>query len=205
MTQRLWVLAILVASVGLGVTWTRADDILNYTARQPLIVKGLTKTPIGARQFCDDWPEECRPLDIATEPVPLTQTSWHELATVNDRFNSQVQPRTDADFYSRREYWTYPQGFGDCEDYALAKRRALIELGWPAAMLRLALVRQSNGDAHAVLVALTDLGDFVLDNLEPQVLGWDQTSYHFVKMQSAETLDRWVEVEDDRMLWVASR
>lgn len=205
MTQRFWVLAILVASVGLGVTWTRADDILNYTARQPLIVKGLTKTPIGARQFCDDWPEECRPLDIATEPVPLTQTSWHELATVNDRFNSQVQPRTDADFYSRREYWTYPQGFGDCEDYALAKRRALIELGWPAAMLRLALVRQSNGDAHAVLVALTDLGDFVLDNLEPQVLGWDQTSYHFVKMQSAETLDRWVEVEDDRMLWVASR
>ena len=205
MIQRLWVLAILVASVGLGVTWTRADDILNYTARQPLVVKGLTKTPIGARQFCDDWPEECRPLDIATEPVPLTQTSWHELATVNDRFNSQVQPRTDADFYSRREYWTYPQGFGDCEDYALAKRRALIELGWPAAMLRLALVRQSNGDAHAVLVALTDLGDFVLDNLEPQVLGWDQTSYHFVKMQSAETLDRWVEVEDDRMLWVASR
>lgn len=205
MIQRLWVLATLVASLGLGVTWTRADDILTYAAREPLIVKGLTKTPIGARQFCEDWPEECRPLGVASEPVPLTEATWRELGAVNDRFNTQVQPRTDADFYSRREYWTYPDGFGDCEDYALAKRRALIELGWPATTLRLALVRQSNGDAHAVLVALTDLGDFVLDNLEPQVLGWDQTSYHFVKMQSAETLDRWVEVEDDRTLWVASR
>jgi predicted transglutaminase-like cysteine proteinase len=205
MTQRLWLLAMVFASVGLGVTWTRADDILTYAAREPLIIKGLTKTPIGARQFCQSWPEECRPLEADVGPVPLSEATWHELRAVNDRFNSEVQPRTDAEFYSRREYWTYPDGFGDCEDYALAKRRALMELGWPGATLRLALVRQSNGDAHAVLVAITDLGDFVLDNLEPQVLGWDQTSYHFVKMQTAETLDRWVEVEDDRLLWVASR
>ena len=133
-----------------------------------------------------------------------------KLNFVNHEVNRRITYRKDTDSHGQLDKWSSPSqtlasGFGDCEDYALAKRRALIELGWPAAMLRLALVRQSNGDAHAVLVALTDLGDFVLDNLEPQVLGWDQTSYHFVKMQSAETLDRWVEVEDDRMLWVASR
>ena len=47
MTQRFWVLAILVASVGLGVTWTRADDILNYTARQPLIVDQALRAAVA--------------------------------------------------------------------------------------------------------------------------------------------------------------
>ena len=87
----------------------------------------------------------------------------------------------------------------------VVKRRALMERGWPASALRMALVRQSNGEAHAVLVAVTDSGDFVLDNLVGDVLDWEETNYKFVKMQTAQTMSEWVDVEDDRVLWVASK
>lgn len=207
MTKRLLVLAALLAGVCVGASETRAQDYRDLTVRQPLVIKGATKTPVGARQFCRDRPEECQPADTTPGPVPLTDIAWSELDEINRRFNHEIKPVTDEAYYARREFWTYPDpdGYGDCEDYALAKRRALVEMGWPSSALLMALVRQSNGDAHAVLVAITDLGDFVLDNLVGDVLGWDQTDYKFVKMQTAETLDRWVDVEDDRTLWVASR
>lgn len=205
MTKRLVLLAALLAGLCLSAPAARAQDFAELTARQPLVIKGWTKTPVGARQFCLDYPEDCEPLETAAGPVPLTDRQWHQLDTVNRRFNLDILPITDQDHYDRREFWTYPDRYGDCEDYALAKRRALIELGWPASALLMALVRQSNGDAHAVLVAITDLGHFVLDNLAGDILGWDQTDYKFIKMQSPATLDRWVELEDDRVLWVASR
>ena len=205
MTKRLVLLAALLASACLGAPAARAQDFWQLTARQPLVIKGWTRTPIGALQFCLDRPDECEPLEASAGPVPLTDRAWHQLDTVNRRFNLDILPVTDQAFYDRREYWTYPDRYGDCEDYALAKRRALIELGWPADSLLMALVRQSNGDAHAVLVAITDLGHFVLDNLAGDVVGWDQTDYKFIKMQSPATLDRWVELVDDRVLWVASR
>ncbi len=69
----------------------------------------------------------------------------------------------------------------------------------------MALVRQSNGNAHAVLVASTSIGDLVLDNLVDEVRGWDETAYKFVKMQTPHAMDAWVDVADDRTLWVASK
>ncbi len=43
-----------------------------------------------------------------------------------------IVPETDQDLYKVAEYWTYPDGRGDCEDIALAKRKALIAAGWDA-------------------------------------------------------------------------
>ena len=36
-----------------------------------------------------------------------------------------IVPVTDQDLYQVAEFWTYPNGYGDCEDYALAKRREI--------------------------------------------------------------------------------
>jgi len=45
------------------------------------------------------------------------------------------------------ERWSYPDdGYGDCEDYALLKRRMLIEAGWPREALLLTLVRGGDGE-----------------------------------------------------------
>ena len=178
---------------------------LHRSTHQPLIFKGSTKTPIGARQFCAERPDECRPVEAAAGPLVLTEALRRDLTEINRTWNKQIVAVTDESYYQKREFWTYPDGFGDCEDFALAKRRALVERGWPPSSLLMALVRQRNGEAHAVLVAVTDVGDFVLDNLVGDVLDWDKTDYKFVKVQSPTTMSKWIDVEDDRPLWVASK
>jgi predicted transglutaminase-like cysteine proteinase len=203
MKKRLIGLAALCAALCLGATTLVAGE--HRLGYQPLIIKGSTKTPIGARQFCTERPDECRPIDTVKGPIALTDAMRRDLREINRVWNRKVVAITDQDYYQKREFWTYPDGFGDCEDFALAKRRALIERGWPAGALRMTLVRQRNGEAHAVLVALTDVGDFVLDNLVADILDWDQTSYKFVKMQSPQSLNSWVDLEDDRVMALASK
>jgi predicted transglutaminase-like cysteine proteinase len=63
------------------------------------------------------------------------------------------------------ERWTYPDlGMGDCEDYVLLKRRKLMELGWPQSALLITVVRDENGEGHAILTVRTTRGDYILDN-----------------------------------------
>ena len=45
-------------------------------------------------------------------------------------------------------------------------------------------MREQIGDGHAVLTVKTDKGEFVLDNQNPEILLWSETSYRFVKRQS---------------------
>jgi predicted transglutaminase-like cysteine proteinase len=202
MYKRLLGPAALLAGLCMGAADASASDVQRQ--HQPLIIKGSTKTPIGARQFCAARPDDCAPADTATGPVVLTEALRNDLIEVNQTLNREVVAVTDAEFYQQREFWTYPDGFGDCEDFALAKRRELLERGWPASSLLMAMVRQRNGEAHAVLIAVTDMGDLVLDNLVADVVGWDETSYKFIKMQTPASMNDWVDIEDDRVLWVAS-
>lgn len=204
MIQRLCVLAALLAGTLMGVASATSGE-RQGTGHQPLIVKGSTKTPIGARQFCAARPDDCTPAAGPSGPLSLSSALKRDLVDVNRRFNKQVVAVTDQAYYKQRELWTYPDGYGDCEDFALAKRRELMQRGWPASSLLMTMVRQRNGDAHAVLVAVTTAGDFVLDNLVDDVLDWDQTDYKFVKMQTPASMNSWVDIEDDRVLWVASK
>lgn len=203
MIGRLWLAAL---AAGMCVSSAAAQDAaIHGQMHVPFVMKGATPAPIGARQFCRTWPEECGPITAPSAPVILTKSLWRELVAVNRAWNRRIVPQTDEALYKVTELWTYPDGAGDCEDFALAKRRDLIERGWPASALLMALVRQQNGDGHAVLVALTNEGDLVLDNLVSAVTDWDQTSYQFIKVSSPASLADWVAVEDPRTLWVATR
>lgn len=205
MKKRLIGLAALCAAVCLGAAGQVAGEQTGH-GFQPIAMKSNTKTPVGARQFCVERPDECREASGGAGPVKLTVGARRQLDTINRRVNGRVTAVTDQDYYGQREVWTYPdQGFGDCEDFALEKRRELMRKGWPSSALRMALVRQRNGEAHAVLLVTTDRGDLVLDNLVADVLDWSQTSYKYVKISSAETLSRWIDVSDDRVVWVASK
>lgn len=204
MTKRLVGLAALLASWCLGGADAMAQDVTRSTTQPALMIKGPTGTPIGAIGFCRAWPADCLAEGATAAPVELTDARWRDLDGINRQVNAAVVAMTDEAYYHQREVWTYPNGYGDCEDYALGKRRALIDLGWPAGSLLMALVRQSDGNAHAVLVAVTSAGDLVLDNLVDDVRDWAQTDYKFIKMQTPAALDTWVDVEDNRVLWVAS-
>lgn len=165
---------------------------------------GRTTQPVGHYEFCQREPREC--LQKTTRPVPVTLSRklWAAMVDINNAVNAMVEPRTDMEMWGREELWSYPTSVGDCEDYVLEKRRMLMSLGVPAGNLLITVVRQPNGDGHAVLTVNTSLGDFVLDNLEPRVLAWKDTDYTFLKRQSSQNSGAWVSINDGRSMAVGS-
>src|SRR5690606_9014923 len=154
-------------------------------------------------EFCVNDPRECRRLSGPTEAV-LDAARWSQLVAINDKVNRAIAPVSDLEVFGRPEVWSYPEQVGDCEDYALLKRRMLIQAGWPAGALLITVVRQANGDGHAVLTVRTDRGDLVLDNLQGEIRLWSETSYTFVKRQSERHSGQWVGIADDRAIMTGS-
>lgn len=151
-----------------------------------LPVGAAIRAPSGFVEFCQRNTADCDQVAPAGAPVELTKARWQELNTVNAGLNKMIKPETDEQLYKKAEYWTYADRAGDCEDYALTKRRALIELGWPANTLSLATARNERGELHAVLVVVTDHGDLVLDNATNFVEVWNQRPYQWVSLQEPD-------------------
>jgi len=168
-------------------------------------VGGRTSVPVGHSEFCRLNPGECPVYDSVREVTELTAQSWAELVAINNEVNSSIVPISDQDFYQMAEYWTYPAGYGDCEDIALAKRRALVERGWDPSTLLMAVVRETDGNGHAVLMVRTDRGDLVLDNQDGTIRLWGETPYHFLKRQSQANAAEWVDIVDNRVFMVATK
>jgi Predicted periplasmic protein len=179
-----------------------ALDLTNVAFVQT--ASGTTSIPVGHLEFCNSHPAECRPNDRVVPAMTLTDATWQQLVSVNAYYNQTVVPVTDQDLYKVAEFWTYPNGYGDCEDFALAKRRDLINSGWHPSTLMIAVVKEANGNGHAVLIARTDRGDLVLDNQDGTIRLWSETPYKFIKRQSQAHPGQWVDMIDDRVLVVAS-
>lgn len=169
-----------------------------------MVTTGKTAQPIGHYEFCQGHAAECAVRSASVARVRLTPELWNELVSVNASANLSVVPATDDEIYGRPEVWAYPGRAGDCEDLALLKRRTLIERGWPVGALLMTVVRQRNGEGHAVLTVVTDRGDLILDNLQPRVLVWNDTDYQYVKRQSELNTGQWMAIEDARMTEVGS-
>ena len=133
----------------------------------------------------------------------IAQPEREQLGAVNSFFNQQLSFQDDPGIWRQIDYWATPvesliKGAGDCEDYALAKRRALIDAGWPASTLLMSVVKQADGEGHAVLLVRTDRGDLVLDNQVGTIDLWNQTPYKFIKRQSQANAGQWVDMIDGR-------
>jgi len=131
----------------------------------------------------------------AAEKLPLTPRLWSLVTRTNETVNRAIAQRTDAQAYGVEEVWSTPLQagvkVGDCEDYVLEKRRALLAAGLPKAALSIAVVTTSKGQSHAVLLVDTDAGEYVLDNLSPWVLPWTKTTYQWRERQMAGSAARW--------------
>jgi len=135
---------------------------------------------------------------------PRRATSCSRQGVEGSRPGQQMGQRHDqADHRPRTlgrvERWSYPDdGYGDCEDYVLLKRRMLMAAGWPREALLITVVRDKKDEGHAVLTVKTDKGDFILDNQNESVLLWSETGYRFVKRQSQADANIWVSLGDPR-------
>ena len=84
--------------------------------------------------------------------------------SIHRKANFDTQYISDQLQYGVPEFWTIARQFGDCEDYALAKRAALLQAGWPKDKLGLCVCYMPDGQGHCVLWVETDKGSFILDN-----------------------------------------
>jgi len=186
--------AVLAASAG----GAAAGERLAYAAaiqERPVFVAvgATTRAPIGWIEFCVEYKPECKTKPETARDIVLTPKVWSDMVQVNDWVNDNIKPITDLEHWGVVERWNYPDdGYGDCEDYVLLKRRMLMQAGWPRQALLITVVRDKKGDGHAVLTVKTDRGEFVLDNQSTQVLPWNKTGYQFVKRQSQSDPNTWV-------------
>jgi predicted transglutaminase-like cysteine proteinase len=110
--------------------------------------------------------------------------SFSELQRINLLVNRSIEPKKDGMDRGLADRWSLDGRSGDCEDYALLKRKRLLDLGWPSSALRIATALTPKGIGHAVLVVRHEGQDLVLDNKTGAIHLWSQTRYRFLKVQS---------------------
>jgi predicted transglutaminase-like cysteine proteinase len=164
-----------------------------------LQVANVTPPPIGWIDFCTREPDECVGKFMTIHEFAITPKRWSELMRVNKLVNTTIKPLTDFKHWGVAERWSFPDdGYGDCEDYVLLKRRLLIQSGWPRESLLITIVRDKKGEGHAVLTLTTDKGDYILDNQNDHIVLWWDTGYRFIKRQSSSDPNVWVSLGNPR-------
>jgi predicted transglutaminase-like cysteine proteinase len=159
-------------------------------------VGDTTSVPYGWVDFCGRRPEECqlgvlKPLDLR-----LTKASFAQLDRINRSVNAAIEPMTNlAHWGTMLDHWDYPvDGKGDCKVYALYKRKLLIDAGFPRQALLMTVVKDLDGEGHAILTVKTDRGEFVLDNLTDEIRPWDATGYTYIKRQAQNDPNTWLDL-----------
>ena len=150
--------------------------LVSTVAVQPAAAKGA---PMGFLLMCMEHPKECESGGASS--VKASDEVLATIKKVNATINKRIRPKPDT----KGDVWSVNVTAGDCEDYVLAKRKALIRAGIPAASLRIAAVKTRRGEGHAVLIVNTSRGKIVLDNLTPVVKPLAQTGYRIVSVQTA--------------------
>ena len=155
----------------------------------PLWIAGWASPTTAWVEFCRRLPAECQINTAEPGTIALTLETWRTLVAVNEQVNTTIKAMPDREHWGVQDRWDYPDdGIGDCEDIQLLKRKLLAEAGLPRRALRMAVVFDEIGNGHAVLMALTDRGEFILDNKRSAVLPWNQTGYTYLKREGSDGL-----------------
>ncbi len=154
-------------------------------ATAPADASGDARAPYAWSDLCRRSPAECRVDQREPERVEMTPKLWKTILAVNGKVNREIEAVTDEEHWGVVDRWDLPEdGKGDCEDFALLKRKRLAEAGVPRRAMPMTVVIDEENAGHAVLMIRTDRGDFILDNKRNAVLPWSQTGYVYVKRES---------------------
>lgn len=168
---------------------TEAQTLASLPSPSAAIEKNGGARPVAAWvDFCRRHPTECA-VDTS-EPATITMTPdvWRTILSVNRRTNARIKPKTDMEHWGIVDRWDFPEdGYGDCEDYQLLKRKLLAERGLSRRAMRMTVVIDDLGEGHAVLMIRTDRGDYILDNKTSAVLPWRDTGYTYVKREGQDS------------------
>ena len=188
-----WSKAVVFGGVMLAGIVASAPQAAAASARATYAAVGArTSVPYGWVDFCNRYSTECDVQALDAVDIDRTPAALNDMERVNRKVNMAVEPVTDMDHWGVVDRWDYPtDGKGDCEDYALLKRKILMRKGYPRQALLMTVVKDHEGEGHAILTIKTSRGEFVLDNLDDKVLPWADTGYRFIKRQSQEAPNLW--------------
>lgn len=182
-TRRWFALAFTVLSLG-APAGAQAQDFL--------VPRMDVAAPAGAKTLCRQYAWACARSGPALHDGALRPAEIDLARQINLSVNRRVRSLTDEAQYRKPELWALPTARGgDCEDFALLKKRELMARGLAPENLLITTVLDRKRESHAVLVLRTVRGDLVLDNLTDRVVGWRETGYTFLRMQNPDDPRRW--------------
>lgn len=178
------VVAGLTMAVTMFSTGGASADSLQTRGAFEVVTRTAAVTPLPMRYFCAQNKSQC--AAGGAPQVAMTPNLMAVLKQVNIRFNRSIRPEADT-----ADIWELNPTSGDCEDYVLSKRAALISKGVSGGALRIAYTHTRRGEPHAVLVVKTSEGDYVLDNLNDSVKTLRASGYN-IRSMSSPNPTRWV-------------
>ena len=174
---------VLIVTAAAAQAQTQTGSILP-SITQPVAKVGVAKPIVGWIRFCEQNPTECAVDPDEPATIDLTAKHWQTLNRINQQVNGAIKAKTDKDHWGVEDIWDFAEdGYGDCEDYQLVKRRRLVEAGFPRRALRMTVVIDEEGAGHAVMMVRTNRGDFILDNKRNAILPWHKTGYTYIKRE----------------------
>lgn len=135
---------------------------------------------------------------VAAEGLDEAADDRDRVSQINQAVNRAIVPMSDQRLYGRPDVWAMPKAIGggrmagDCEDYVLAKREALLEAGVTLDRLSIALARTPEGEDHAVLLVAFPDGDYVLDNRDSRLLHWSRSGLIWQSRQRPGEILQWM-------------
>jgi len=186
----------------LGIAWlalvtgmTATMPAMSIDARRTdaalIPIRAEARAPMGAVNLCATYSWACARTG---KQMLIGEASLQTIWAINSRAN-KIRSISDMDQYRVAERWALPtKRGGDCEDYAIYKKQALIKAGFPPDQLLIATVLDRKRQSHAVLVVRTGTEDLVLDNLTNRILPWKKTGYTFLRLQNPSQPSGWVSV-----------
>jgi predicted transglutaminase-like cysteine proteinase len=169
----------------LSLTATAVIPALAQGTEMQLEGKGFG--PPAFRSFCGRMARLCN-TSSGARVVQLTEAKRQQLQAVNSSVNSSIKQQSDMKTNGVEDLWTVPTTAGDCEDFAILKKKELLNRGWPAASLLLTVARLPfSNEGHVVLTVRTSAGDLILDSRTSSVKDWSSTSYRYYARQSQKS------------------
>lgn len=163
----------------IGMVLATGTAFTGVSVAQEPSVQVAAIVPLSMRYFCAQNKSQCEAGSAGS--VQMSSNLMTVLKQVNGRVNGSIRPEADT-----ADVWELNPTSGDCEDYVLSKRSALIAKGLPAGSLRIAYTHTRSGAPHAVLVVRTSEGDYVLDNLTNTVKTLRASGYNIRSMSSSD-------------------
>src|SRR5215217_6844469 len=145
--------AALMTGLTMAVTMFSTGGAVAYSQQEPVgsfvpTVQTAAITPLSMQFFCAQNRSEC--AGGGRGQVAMSPDLMAVLKQVNVHVNRTIRPEADT-----ADVWELNPTSGDCEDYVLSKRSALIRQGVSAGSLRIAYTHTRSGAPHAVLIVRT--------------------------------------------------